>query len=256
MNIKIQFPISCIKVKHAYRSGHLIITVLFVLCLVTAFPESVQGEEAFLHDDFNNLENWKPLYFPKIKRHSLYSIEKNGAESYLRAESHASASAMALKKEFNVFEYPKVRWRWKINNIYKKGNSLEKSGDDYPIRVYIFFKYEPEKASFGERIKYRLAKTFYGKYPPYSSLNYIWESRKQESNMVMSPYARESMMIILEAGEDNVGKWIEEEINIVDDYHKAFGKDPPSTASIAFMNDSDDTGESSVSYFDYIEIYR
>lgn len=231
-------------------------TVLLVLCLVTVFPLSGQCGEVFLHDDFNNFENWKPLYFPKIKKHSIYSIEKNGAESYLRAESHASASAMVLKKEFNVFEYPKVRWRWKVNNIYKKGNSLEKSGDDYPIRVYIFFKYDPEKASFGEKVKYGLAKTFYGEYPPHSSLNYIWESRIQDKNIVASPYAEESMMIILQAGEENVGKWVEQEVNIIEDYHTAFGEDPPSVASIAIMNDSDDTGETSVSYFDYIEIYR
>ena len=256
MNIKIHFFISCVKVKHDYIFEHLFITFLFVLCLVTIFPLSAQGQEVFLHDDFNDLKNWEPLYFPKIKKHSLYSIEKNGAESYLKAESHASGSAMVMKKEFHVFEFPKVRWRWKIDNIYNKGNALEKSGDDYPIRVYIFFKYDPEKASFGEKIKYGLAKTFYGEYTPYSSLNYIWESRKHEKNIVTSTYAQESQMIILQAGEENVGKWMAQEVNIIKDYHNAFGEDPPAVASIAIMNDSDDTGESSVSYFDYIEVYR
>jgi hypothetical protein len=37
---------------------------------------------------------------------------------------------------------------------------------------------------------------------------------------------------------------------------KAFGEDPPSVANLAIMNDSDNTGESAVSYIDYIEIYR
>ncbi len=241
--------------KHAYIFGQLIITVLFALCL-TVSPLSAQGEEVSLHDDFNDLENWKPLYFPKIKKHSIYSIEKIGDESYLKAESHASASAIVLKKEFNVFEYPKVRWRWKIDNIYEKGNAEEKSGDDYPLRIYILFKYDPEKASIGEKIKYELAKTFYGEYPPYRSLNYIWESRKHEKNIFVNPYAQEVRMIILQAGEENVGKWMVQEIKIIDDYHKAFGEDPPAVASVAIMNDSDDTAESSVSYFDYIEIYR
>ena len=241
---------------YADSPGHLITAVLCALCLVAVFPLSVLSEEVFLHDDFNDLENWKPLYFPKIKKHSLYYIEKNGAESYLKAESHASASARVLKKEFNVFEYPKVRWRWKTDNIYEKGNAEEKSGDDYPLRLYVLFKYDPEEASIGEKIKYELAKTFYGEYPPYRSLNYIWESRKHEKNIVASPYAQESMMIILQAGEENVGKWMVQEINIVDDYHKAFGEDPRAVAIVAIMNDSDDTAESSVSYFDYIEIYR
>jgi len=39
--------------------------------------------------------------------------------------------------------------------------------------------------------------------------------------------------------------------------HKdAFGEDSPSQASIAIMNDSDNTGEGSVSYIDYIEIHK
>jgi len=50
--------------------------------------------------------------------------------------------------------------------------------------------------------------------------------------------------------------WVDEEVNILDDYNKAFGKSPPSTASIAIMNDSDNTGEDSVSYIDFIEVYR
>jgi len=62
-------------------------------------------------------------------------------------------------------------------------------------------------------------------------------------------------MIVLQTGEVNAGKWIEQEVDIIDDYHKAFGEDPPSIASIAIMNDSDNTGERAVSYIDYIDIY-
>ena len=63
-------------------------------------------------------------------------------------------------------------------------------------------------------------------------------------------------MVILQQGDSNSGKWIEQEVNIVEDYHKAFREDPPVTASIAIMSDSDNTGESAVAYIDYIEIFR
>jgi Protein of unknown function (DUF3047) len=40
-------------------------------------------------------------------------------------------------------------------------------------------------------------------------------------------------------------------------YHKlAFNRNPPEVATIAIMNDSDNTGEASVSYIDFIEILR
>ncbi len=63
-------------------------------------------------------------------------------------------------------------------------------------------------------------------------------------------------MIIVQSGAEHIGKWLEQEVNVLEDYRKAFGKDPPETASIAIMNDSDNTGESSISFIDYIEVYR
>ncbi len=60
----------------------------------------------------------------------------------------------------------------------------------------------------------------------------------------------------LEKGGKNAGTWCEEEIDIVKDYRKAFGVDPPSVVGIVIMNDSDDTGERAVSYVKSIEVFR
>ena len=229
---------------------------IVMLGVVISSMALAQDEKIFFHDDFNNLENWKPLNFPKIKRHTLYSTIQDGTNSYLKAESNASASGIILNNEFRVFDYPKIRWRWKINNVFAKGNAKTRDGDDYPLRIYIVFKYEPETASFVEKIKYAIAGGLYGDDPPHSSLNYIWANREHEETVLVSPYADKSMMIPLKSGAENADRWIQEEVNIVEDYHKAFGEDPPSTASLAIMNDSDNTGESAVSYIDYIEIYR
>lgn len=209
-----------------------------------------------LREDFNDLNDWKPLYFPKIKQHSVYTIVRDAAESFLKAESHASASGIIWKNEFNVYEHPKVRWRWKISNVYAKGEETTRAGDDYPVRIYIIFRYEPEAASFGQRIKYGLAKKIYGEYPPHSSLNYIWANRKHAERFLTNVFAEEAKMVLLEAGPEKAGRWIEEEIDILEDYQKAFGTRPPAIAGIAIMNDSDNTGERSLSYVDYIEIFR
>lgn len=237
----------------------LSVKIFFIsLLLILPFLSQAYAEDnnILFYEDFKDLENWRPLNFPKIKKHTQYSIVKEAGETYLKAESNASASAIIYKKEFNVYEYPKIRWTWKIDNVYKKGNVKEKSGDDYPIRVYVLFKYDPEKASFGKRIKYGLAKIIYGEYPPHSSLNYIWANKKDEKGIITNPYASEVKMIILQAGSEKAGKWHEEDINILEDYRKAFGTDPPPVAGIAIMNDSDNTGESSVSFIDYIEVYK
>lgn len=233
--------------------------VSFILNLIFLNPLDfccAQEGRIFFREDFEALDNWGPLYFPKIKQHSSYEIEDDGKEHFLRAESKASASGLILKKEFNVYEFPNMGWRWRAENIYRKGDATTKSGDDYPIRVYIIFKYDPEKAGFFEKLKYNSAKLFYGEYPPHSSLNYIWANKTRESTIITSSYTERSKMIPLQSGETNIGMWQDEEVNILEDYRMAFGEDPPHIASVAIMNDSDNTGEGSVSYIDYLIIYR
>jgi hypothetical protein len=234
----------------------LVPVCLLLICIMSPAPLHAGNDVVFFRDDFNSLENWKPLFFPKITEHTEYSTEMDGGESYLKTESNASASGIIFKKEFNVLEYPKVRWRWKVSNVYKKGDEEKKSGDDYPLRVYIAFKYDPDTASIGKRLKYGLIKSIYGEYPPHSSLNYIWANRWHKDRIITNTYASEVKMVVLQTGNENAGKWIEQEINILEDYQSAFGVVPPVTASIAIMNDSDNTKESSVSYIDYIEVYR
>jgi hypothetical protein len=240
--------------KHLVRA--VVPVFLLMIIIVSPCPLHAGNDLVYFREDFNGLENWRPLYFPKIKEHTEYSIAKGGGESYLKTESSASASGIILKKEFNVFEYPKVRWRWKVSNVYKKGDVEEKTGDDFPLRVYIAFKYDPATAPLGKWLKYGLVRKIYGEYPPYSSLTYIWANRRHHDRIIPNTYASESKMIILQAGNENAGKWVEQEINIIEDYQSAFGEAPPVTGGIAIMNDSDNTKESSVSYIDYIEVYR
>lgn len=207
-----------------------------------------------ISEEFSNLDDWVPVVFPKISRHSEYAIETTDNGSVLVTRSNGSASGIRNTREFDVYAYPVVRWRWKVENVYAKGNVEEKSGDDYPLRVYIMFKYDPGQASFGERFQYGLAKLVYGAYPPHSTLNYIWANRPHDQAVYTSAYTDRAKLIILRAGNGEAGHWLEEEVNIPEDYAKAFGHPPPVTASIAIMNDSDNTGETSVSYMDYIRV--
>lgn len=228
--------------------------ILFV-ALSTSFATAEEKKTLF-REDFNSLVNWEPLYFPKIKTHSTYSITKDGQRSYLRTESHASASAIIHKKTFNIYDYPRMRWRWKVDNVYTKATPKEKAGDDYPIRIYVMFQYDPQKADMTEKLRYGVAKTVYGTYPPHSTLNYVWTGHEIAERMITSPYTDKAKIIILEQSPNRIGTWMEETVNILEDYSKAFGRDAPTMAGIAIMNDSDNTGEKAVSYVDFLEVFK
>lgn len=237
------------------RPAMLLLSSILAISLIAA-AAGPDGTSRLFREEFNSLENWKPFFFPKIKRHSTYTVEKDGDESYLRAESDASASAIVYKDSFNVYEYPNARWRWKVSTIYRKGDAATKAGDDFPIRIYVIFEHDPEKAGGFERIRYGLAKSLYGEYPPHSTLSYVWASKEHSETIITNPYTDRAKEILLRKGAGLAGAWQEEQVNILGDYEKAFGSKPPDKARVAVMNDSDNTGESSVSWVDYIEVFR
>ena len=72
----------------------------------------------------------------------------------------------------------------------------------------------------------------------------------------MSPYTEKARMVVLEKGKERVGRWVDESVNVLDDYRKAFGIDPPATAGLAVMSDTDNAGRSAAAYIDFIEVYR
>jgi len=225
--------------------------------LIPATLPAAEGD-VLLREEFTSLEAWRPLIFPKIERHSTYAIATNADQSefWLKAESDRSASGIVWKKQYDVFAYPKLRWRWRVENVFQKGDATKKSGDDYPLRVYVIFQYDPATASAGKRLKYGFAKAVYGEYPPDSGLNYIWESRDNPAEFVVSPYTDSMMMFLKERGAARVGEWVDEEADVLADYRKAFGKDPPRSASLAVMSDADNTGEKAAAAIDWIEVAR
>jgi hypothetical protein len=233
-----------------------IIGLLTAVTLLVAIPSVAGDKNVLFRDDFETLDNWRPFYLPKIKQHSTYVIHAEGDTTVLKAESVASASALVYKDTFSVYDYPCAQWRWKVENVYRGGDARIKQGDDYPMRVYVVFPYDPTEAGFFEKVKNTAAKLVYGEYPPHSTLTYLWANKRHEEAILTSAYTRKSRLIPLQAGSQHIGAWHVESVNIIEDYVKAFGVKPPEKAGIAIMNDSDNTGEQSVSYLDYIEVYR
>lgn len=232
----------------------MVLGVCICLAGLTAFGAT--GGQVLLHESFDDLSAWEPLTFRKIERHSSYSIETNATDSFLRAESSSSASGVVWQKSYDVTEYPRLSWRWKINRVYDSGDAFTKQGDDYPVRLYVVFEYDPEQASFWTKVKYNSYKAIYGQYPPHSSLNYIWANHGHQERYIPNAYTDKAVMIPLQAGADKAGQWVKETVDVLQDYRAAFGEDPPARVSLAIMNDSDDTGEASVSWVDDIKVFR
>ncbi len=192
---------------------------------------------------------WEPLTFDKIKDHTHYELVKDKKKTVIKAMSVASSSGLTKAISIDPKEFPIVQWRWKIENVFKKGNVNRKDGDDYPARLYITFAYDDERVGFFEKAKYETAKLLYGQYPPLGAINYIWESNSPVGTVVPNPYTDRVQMFVTESGSNKLGEWVTEEQNVYEDYLQAFGEEPPKISGVAIMTDSDNTQESAIAYF-------
>ena len=194
-------------------------------------------------------DNWKPLTFPKIKRHTAYTLVREGEGVVVKAVSEASSSGLTREITIDPKEYPVVHWRWKVGNLLKKSDVSRKDGDDYPARLYVTFAYNSNTVGFLDKAKYEMARLVYGQYPPHGALNYIWDSKAPRGMIVPNPYTDRAMMIVIESGAADVNRWMAEERNIYEDYKRAFGEEPSLISGVAIMTDTDNTGESATAYY-------
>lgn len=194
-------------------------------------------------------DGWEPLTFEKIEKHTEYSLVEDNGTVAVKAVSRASASGLVRKVDIDPMQYPVMEWRWKVENILKKGDVTRKEGDDYPARIYITFKYDPGKVGMFERAKYEAIRLARGEYPPMGAITYIWESKSPVGTIVSNPYTDRVRMIVVESGSEKAGRWVSESRNIAEDYRTAFGGDPPRISGVALMTDTDNTGEAAVAYF-------
>jgi hypothetical protein len=217
---------------HARSTGHLEVGV---------FSSASPGEG--LPDD------WQPLTFRRIKRHTEYSLVEEDDRVVVKAVSYQAASGLTRAISIDPAEYPLIQWRWKVNNVLQKGDVTRRDGDDYPARVYIAFAFDPGRASFLQRMEHKAAQLIRGKDVPYRAISYIWGSNSPAGTMAANAYTDRAMMFVVQAGGEKLQQWVLQERNVYEDYKKAFGEEPTMITGVAIMTDTDNTQESAVAWY-------
>jgi hypothetical protein len=206
----------------------ILILLLTIPSVSLADDPRIPPECEIIIDDF--ADGIKPGWTSKsFKGKTEYTWVDEDGKPCIKATSENSASGLVYKIEYDPEKYPYISWNWKADNIIASGDATQKSKDDYCARIYIAFQ---SLLSWNSKI-----------------INYIWANKLPQNEVIPSPYTPDSIMISVESGPANTGKWITETRNVYEDYVRFFGKKPPMTTAIAIMTDTDDTGEStSASY--------
>jgi len=230
------------------------ITPPILVLLSLALPAQGQegslpvGSFSALSLDDKRPPGWETLSFKKVPRHTRYLLTNDGGTTVIEALSRNAASGLMRKITIDPRRYPIVHWRWKVTGMIPGSDVRRRQGDDYPVRLYITFAYDPEHMSWGQRLRYRAARLLYGDIPA-AAINYIWARQAATGTIVDNAYTDFTKMIVVESGPALLGRWVTEERNIDQDFRKAFGHPPPPITGVAIMTDTDDTGGEALSYY-------
>lgn len=201
-------------------------------------------------------EGWRTVVVDAKRPQTQFSLVIDDGTTVLRAHAKAAGSAVARDTPFEPVAYPRLQWRWKTARLIERSNIAEKSGDDFPLRLYVLFDYDITRLPFGTRTKLRLGRMMFGDALPTAALCYVWATREPVGTIVPNAYTDRVRMVVVGSGPARLNEWVSVERNIDADFRAAFGEPPPAVTGIVLATDTDDTGEEAVSHFGDIEVLR
>ena len=148
---------------------------------------------------------------------------------HLRSKGDNSTISRDLKGSVDLNETPILEWRWKVTTLPTGGNACQKSTDDEGAQVYVAWVRSPEA------VRSRI-------------IGYVWDSTAPAGTICKSQKTATVTYVVLRSGADELGKWITERRNVVEDFRRIYGEAPDNPSALSLAIDSDDTRSSAESF--------
>ena len=209
----------------------------FFLAFILLVPEPSGAKENSLHPTLV-AEGWEEIIF-KDKRSNNYTVCGLGC---IKIQTNSSVSMIGKIVTVDLSFYPVLNWKWKIEKQLPSSDLSVKGKDDRAIAVYVTFPYNPDTATFFERLKRPLVEMLRGPNAPSRGISYVWATSEVIGEVISSPFLGESnVMIIARNSMDQVNSWVTERFDVVADHKRVFGYTPTVAAHIMISSDTDDT---------------
>jgi len=195
--------------------------------------------EEFAPQEF---ELWKQRSF--LGNTSYQAVDLEG-RTVLEAKTDGTASLLFRSVNLDLNKFPVLEWAWKVSASY---SGLEvgsddsavtsdfertKAGDDFPARIYVVYQegFLPTDVI---------------------AINYVWAGNEAVGESWTNPFTSKAKMLVVESGDDHVGKWRSYRRNIKEDFKTLFGVDVERLNGYAVMVDGDNSKQKTTSWFDFL----
>ena len=177
-------------------------------------------------------QNWgSPKYDFKVE-------ESDGrAALHMKSANDGSTISREIKGKINLKETPILEWAWKAVVLPKDGNSCKKSTDDQAVQLFIVWP------RFPEAVRSRI-------------IGYVWDTTQPVGTICKSEKTGTVTYVVVRSGAADLGKWMAERRNVVEDFTKVYGEAPDNPAGVSVSIDSNDTNSTSESFMGAIGFRR
>jgi Protein of unknown function (DUF3047) len=160
--------------------------------------------------------------------------------------SSSSVSRLYRPLQVDLRATPELTWQWRVDKPVPPTDLTRKGEDDTALTIYVGFPWDPDRASFTERLKRPLVEALAGKDAPGRVLAYVFGGKQQRGQVVESPHLGSAgFMRVLRPADSPTGEWFEERVDLAKDYRQRFGENPSNPVQLAISADTDNTDSSS-----------
>lgn len=175
------------------------------------------------------LQGWEPHVFSKATDYKL--VEQGVLGRVVAAQCSDSASALVHKQRIDLTRTPYLSWSWRVQDVFTGLDENQKSGDDYPARVYVVID---------------------GGLLPWKSraINYVWSSTHEAGSSWENPYApKQVRMVAVRSGKPDAEGLVHETRNVREDFERLFDMDVDYIDAVAIMTDCDNTDAQALAWY-------
>jgi hypothetical protein len=172
---------------------------------------------------------WVAVSFPRIPPASFAAIDRRTLE----VATDAAAGLLWRKVDDPLRQARNATWRWSVTQGVPRTDLTTKGSDDRALGVYFVF---------GAPTDARKNPLAILRSPTVTALVYVFGGDKPRGAVLSSPHmGTHGKFIILRSADAQMGIWFDENVDLANDYARAFGAPPPLLLAVAISSDSDDT---------------
>ena len=165
----------------------------------------------------------------------MFSVLSDSGNSFVKIRTVGGNTTIGLNLTFDTEKYSYLCWRWRMHTLPLGGREDRKRLADSGAGVYVVF-----------HDRFRMNRI----------LKYVWSSTLPSGTVTVSPYNSRVKIVVLRSGSEESGRWVEEKVNVLKDFVRQFGCEPPGIEAIAIMSDADNTQSSAEADYDDFRMSR